>query len=117
MINFKFALWIILNMFFVAQGQSVKDFYTSGEANFESGNYINAIHEFTKALELIESPKIKDTLSDPLESLVISVIKENALLFRGICKANVKDYRGCILDQTRVINEFPYNNLNSASLR
>jgi tetratricopeptide (TPR) repeat protein len=77
--------FIIVLSNFVLFGQTENDYVESGKRKLENNYYIQgAIADFNKAFEL--NPK-----------------NTNALFYRGVTKARLKDYRGAIMDYNKVI--------------
>ncbi len=87
------GIWSELVSTQAAYAQSSKDIYRSGLAKYESGDYLGAIADFSKVIEL-----------DPQN-------REGGLVFaysrRGLAKENLDNYEGAISDYTKAIKFDP----------
>jgi tetratricopeptide (TPR) repeat protein len=87
---------LVLVMIFLAlnsYGQVGWDIYKIGEEKSNKGDFIEAIKDYTIAIE-IENPIYKDALKSYYTS-------------RGVAKQKVKDHRGAIDDYTKAISLVP----------
>jgi tetratricopeptide (TPR) repeat protein len=104
-------------------------YYKRGDNAFVSGDYRNAIKEFTKAIELdpriamayLDRGRSYLALDEPQEEEVIQAIKDftdylklkptdkYVLMFRALAYHSIKKYKEAIDDFTTLIEAFPDN--------
>lgn len=88
--------------------QSAKEYYFNGQDKQQKGDCVGAIQDLGIALDLFDQIKM-DTITDRRQSLFILMLRENALLTKGVCKARLEDYRGAFLDFNKLIEESSYS--------
>jgi tetratricopeptide (TPR) repeat protein len=120
-------LLVLMATFFVvffAQSQTAQEYLFRGFAKHDFENYIGAIADYTKAIELnpiyaeayhnrgLAKYGLEDyrgaiaDLNKAIE-LGLSLMKYESYLFRGLAKHELKDYQGAIADYNKVIELHP----------
>ena len=82
-------LTLALIVFFNSFGQTQKEFYTKGFKKYQIGEYVDAIREFDKVIEI----NTNNTTTD------------DAIYFRAQARYFIKDFYGSIYDFTTYLNK------------
>lgn len=78
---------------------SASDYNKKGYQKYTNGDFVEAIKDFNKAIELC----LDTTNIDPLQKFTNRIICADAFASRGNAKLGLSDYRGAIVDYTKAI--------------